>query len=142
MGELFDSWLRKFEEDGEEIVRMKIAVGVFSQTQKETAEGWLKSKAVARQDQSRRDTLASQAEASSIARDAAAEASRAVAAAEGASAATTRQAAAAEEANRLAIEANRIASSANRRATIAIAISIATIVVTILLAIADHQHWF
>jgi hypothetical protein len=147
MGELFDSWLRKFEEDGEETVRMKVAAGVFSQTHKEAAEGWLKSKAVAREDQSRRDTLASQTEANDIASAARSAAERAAdaalrsaAATEAASEAADRQAAAAQEANRLAREANRLAHRANTRAVIAIAISIVSIAATIAVAIVGLLH--
>jgi hypothetical protein len=107
MGELFDSWLRKFEEDGEETVRMKISAGVFSQTHKEAAEGWLKSKAVVREDQSRQDkfrqdTLASQAEANAIASAAKSAAERAADAASRSADAASRSAAATEAASKAA----------------------------------------
>ena len=147
MGELFDSWLRKFEEDGEETVRMKIAVGIFSQTHKEAAEGWLKSRAAAREVQSRRDTFASQIEANamasaakSAAERAADAAARSAAATEAACKAADRQAAAAEEANRSAREAKRLAGAAKTRATIAIALSIVCMATTIAVAIIGLIH--
>jgi hypothetical protein len=109
-----DAQWRDYEAIGEEQVRKNLSTATYAEQRRKSANAWLLHKASLREAASHLETAASQAEANSIAKEASAVASRAAIAAE-------RSATAAE--------------SANKRATIAIAISIASIVTTIVFAI-------
>ncbi len=121
-------FIAQLEMLGEKEVRYRLMTNVYGNVSdhKPLVEEWL-------QDKERERTTASQAESLSLARAAQNDASRAAAAAERAAAATeaasdaaTRQAAAAE--------------NANTRATIALAISIVSIIVTIVIAIIGFRY--
>jgi hypothetical protein len=109
-----ESQWRDYEEIGEEQVRKNLASNVYGEDRTKSSRAWLAHKAAVREAASQRTSAASQDEANSIARVASAAASRAAAAAE-------RSATAAER--------------ANKRAAIAIAVSIASVIVTIIFAI-------
>lgn len=118
----------ELEKLGETEVRYRLNTNVYGNVadHKTLVEAWL-------QDKERARTSASQTESLSLARAAQNDASRAAAAAERAAAAT-------EAASTAATRQAAAAESANRRATIALLISIASIIVTIIIAIIGFRY--
>jgi hypothetical protein len=135
MGVRNDTWMREFEEAGADKVRINIAQGIYASAHKALAIGWLDVV-------DKQVKAASQAEANALAREASEAAQRAASAAELAVTEASRNAAATEAASSAATRQAAAAEKANKRATIAIAISIASIVMAILLAISESRHWF
>ncbi|UDL88332.1 hypothetical protein LGH82_28740 [Mesorhizobium sp. PAMC28654] len=114
MNEFVEIRWKEFEKLGERAVRQNLATHIYGEENVRFAREWLESKRLDQEAALRDATLASQAEANAIARDAASEASRA-----------------ADAASRTA----EAAESANKRATIAIVISIISAIATISIAI-------
>ena len=117
-----------FEELGEKQVRQNLASRIYGEDNKNEADAWLAYRASL-------SNAATQAETLALARDAQKEASRAAAAAERAASATEEASSAARRQAEAAERQAHAAESANRKATIAIAISVASIIVTIAISV-------
>ena len=114
MDENTDGFLNMFEQAGAAAVRQNLAKGIYDKRKSARAKAWLAEKGKLR-------SAASKAGATAIAREAQKEAARSADAAERSAEAAERQA--------------RAAETANKMARSAIGISIASILITILLAL-------
>jgi hypothetical protein len=114
------AWMEKFEEQGEAWTRDQLDTGYFNEWVRPIATKWLDRK---RQDR----------EAEALARSAAATSES--------NELQRRAASAAERAAKAAEDANDLASKANRRATIAIAVSIASAIATATAALIAYLAW-
>jgi hypothetical protein len=127
-----DSRWADFEQLGERQVRQYLALRVYGEDNVKLAKAWLEYKESL-------SSAATQAESLALAKAAQSDASRAAAAAERAAVATEEASIAAKRQAEAADRQARAAESANKRATIAIAISVASIIITIIIAIAGFR---